>query len=295
MFIGAFPELFAEPAKRTLIQILDYMKDGNLDKADDELARLESVSGDLPIELRMQIAYEKACSHTMRAKACGDGLKDCEKWLDEAATHLLDWFGRGENGAFEAIGRTASSEVHRMASDADLAFLLSKRKQVLEKSIPASLWPRATGGGGGGGGCVALGAVIDTPEGARRVEQLRAGDTVYSYSIAPGSKPTLVEATISAVAASRSPRCIRLNCEWIVTPEQPVRTPSNWIQASAVQVGDSVMDRNGDFVGVGEIASLDGYFEVFELSIEGHWHNYVANGLVCHNKYPDWMLLPPGY
>jgi len=39
------------------------------------------------------------------------------------------------------------------------------------------------------------------------------------------------------------------------------------------------------------VSNITGYFEIFDLTIDHPCHNYVANGLVCHNKTPALPLL----
>ncbi len=57
-----------------------------------------------------------------------------------------------------------------------------------------------------------------------------------------------------------------------------------WIEASALKKGDNVMNGHGDFVPIFELEVLEGPFDVFDLTTANPCHNYVANGLLCHNK-----------
>jgi hypothetical protein len=280
MFLHSFPELLNEPAKEAMSGVLELMKHANLDEADKELDRLASVLDDLPIEVQMRIFYDKACVHSKRAATYHDSSSEHEHALDQAANYLVEWFKRGQSGAFKAIGRTADAEVHYMASDRDLALVRSKRSTTLHNAIPKSHWPTSNSGGG----CVPLGTFIDTPNGKCLVERLRPGDDVVSLRL--GSVNERVRATVVAVMTTQSPCCIRLNLKWLVTPRQPVLTSGGWVEAAAIKKGDTVMDGYGALVPIFEREILESSFEVFDLNIDDPCHNYVANGLVCHNKMP---------
>ena len=278
MFLQSYPELLDEPAKEVMAGILSLMKQGNLDKADEELNGLASVLTDLPIELQLQIFYEKACVYSMRAETFSGNPERRKHELDKARECLVEWFKLGETGAFKAIGRTADAEVHRMARDPDLKLVLSRRSVKLRREIQDWHWPTSSSGGG----CVPLGSLIDMPDSKCPVELVRAGDYVISMKF--GSANERVRAKVAAVVTTRSTHCIQLNRSWLVTPRQPVLTSTEWVEAVTIKKGDSVMNGHGNLVLVSELKVIEGYFEVFDLMIDDPYHNYVANGLLCHNK-----------
>lgn len=278
MFLQSYPELLDEPANEAMQRILELMKQGNVDKADEELNKLASVLADLPMGVQRRISYDQACTHSMRASTFADHSREREQTLDQAEKYLVDWFERGQSGGFRAIGRTADAEVHQMAYDPDLSLVCSERGTNLRKAIPNSHWPTR----GGGGGCVPLGTFIDTPNGKCLVERLRPGDGVVSLRL--GSANERVRATVVAVATERRTRCFQLNQSWLVTPSQPVRTSTGGVEAAALNKGDRVMDGYGHLVPIFELEILESNFEVFDLTIDDPCHNYVANGLLCHNK-----------
>jgi hypothetical protein len=284
MFLHSFPQLLDEPAKEAMGAILTLMKDGNLEKAATELDRLESVIEDLPVHSKLGIYYEKACVLSMKAARLPEGSPEREQALDQAAEHVVAWFELGKSGAFKKVGRTAAAEAHRLASDADLALVRAERSERIPTAIPKLRGNHGAGAGAEfpGSGCVPLGTLIDTPIGLRPVEQLGPGDDVVSLRL--GGESTPVNARVAAVVASRSPRCIRLNKLWFVTPNQPLHTSTGWVKASEISKGDTVTDRNGLLLPIVDLATVDGYFEVFDLTIDDASHNYVANGLLCHNK-----------
>lgn len=172
--------------------------------------------------------------------------QEYNKALDQAVKYLVEWFVRGQNGAFEAIGRTASDQVHRMASDGDLSLVCANRQAKLKESIPNTLWPKQENGsrnttsGRRSSGCIPVGTLIDTPEGKFPIEKLRQGDVVMSLNYEYNAH--LLRAEVVDVVTSRSAQCVRLNRSWLVTPEQPVYTSLGWVEAGALRKGDSVME-----------------------------------------------------
>jgi hypothetical protein len=51
-----------------------------------------------------------------------------------------------------------------------------------------------------------------------------------------------------------------------------------------IKKGDTIINGLGTLVSVSEIEMLDESFEVFDITVDNPCHNYVANGLLCHNK-----------
>jgi hypothetical protein len=283
MFLGSFPELLEQPAKDSIRAILEHMRLGALDKALKDLDRLESVAPDLSVELQVIISYEKACSYSLKASAAGPDSEERTEALDQSAKYLIKWFEQGQNGGWRALGRTVDAETYRMASDGDLAAVLKARKEFLQRTIPLTHWPINRGISGGGGGCVPRGTMVQTPEGERPVESLKVGDALISLRLEE-ERVTSVTTTIAAVASSRSPSCRRLNQRWLVTPTQPVRKSSVWVEANSIRSGDWIMDCQGTLVRINQVESVEHYFEVFDLAIDDASHNYLANGLLVHNK-----------
>lgn len=279
MFLGSFPELHSEPMNIEMQRILELMKKGDLNEAELALDRLESVLSDLPRGLRHRVYYDRACVCSIRAATLTDREVEQTEQLDAALKNLLEWYRLGEESAFAEEGRTANAELYRMVSDGDLAFLLTQRRSELESRIPLSSGPLRRGGGGG---CVPLGSLIETPTGRRNVESLRPDDEVLSLRTAKGM--SRVGNRIVAVATTRTASLIRLNNRWEVTPMQPVLTRAGWREARSIQCGEEVVDGDGVFVEVTDLSTISAYTEVFDLTLDGPEHNYVANGLLCHNK-----------
>lgn len=283
MFLNGFPELLEEPAMAVLQAVLQQIQQGQLAGADCELDKLNSVAADLPAQVRLQILYEKACvaSLTAQALSAGDAARDPA--LDRGVSFVQSWLAAGEAGGFAAAGRTSSAEIHRLVEDHDFDTLLKERADKLPEAVMRVVSKRRSGGGGSG--CVPYGSLIDTPTGVRAVEDLRVGDDILCTRL--GNRAQRVSAKIVHIATSRSARCVKLNDVWMVTPAQPVHTARGWIEAKHVMSGEWISDGQGRQIPVSAVSSVDGYFEVFDLSTSDEAHNYAANGLLCHNKYPD--------
>jgi len=281
MFLLSFPELLAVPSRKVLQRILELIGEKKLDEASQELDRIASVKDDLPIDVQMAISYEYACIQSLKAASLPAGSPEREAAQNAAVKSLLDWYQRGRDGGWESTGRTASAEIHRMATDGDLSFVVQNRKQELKAVIPAAHWPSR----GSGGGCVPLGTRIDTPDGACPVENLRSGDAILSLRLGPA--PESVPAKVQAVATSRTSRCIRLNRSWLATAGQRIRSSDGWVRVGSLKTGDRVFDGQGALVDVVNVEVIEGYFETFDLTIDDPCHNYVADGLLCHNNPPS--------
>jgi hypothetical protein len=288
MFLGSFPELLEQPAKKAMIAILEHMRQGNLDKALQKLDRLDSVAADLSVELQLHISFDKACTYSLKAGHLAQDSKERTEALDESVKCLFRWFEQGQNGGWGAIGRTVDAEVHRMATDPDLALVRKTRRKVLQQTIPFTR-RRENRGGAGDSFCVPRGTLIETPQGKRPVENLLPGDALISLRLAEKVRP--VRATIAAIATSRKARCLRLNQSWLVTPTQPVRSPTKWVEAHSIRLGDWIMDGQGMLIRINEIETVEDYFEVFDLVTDDPSHNYIANGLLVHNKLPMDIIL----
>lgn len=285
MFLGSFPELLAEPSLLILQDVLGLMKEGKLVEADGQLDRLLGWGNDLPVDIKVKALYEKLCVASLAAAHAGKNSAARDQWLDRGVSATREWLDVGNAGGFQASGRTADAELHRLAHDPDCQLLLKARLKGLPLPVQ-SVAGKKRGPSGGGGGCVPLGSSIRTPDGWRTVESLGIGDAVVATRLE--GRPSQVQTMITAIATARSSRCLRVNADWSVTPTQPVYTEQGWVTASELKPGDRVADDAGQWVPVSAITPVDGYFEVFDLTVSDAAHNYSANGLLCHNK----SLLP---
>ena len=278
MFLLSLPELYSEPVNHKIESIVKLINEGSLVQALDKCKELESVVNDLPKDVKVTVPYELACIHSKLAADAPNGSKEKSVHLEAAFTSLLSWYQRGSEGGWKAMGKIPSQEVHRMAADRDLRFLRDQKRDQLRNKIPLELWPTARSGGG----CVPRGTIIDTPDGLRAVESLRVGDRVYSVRLQ--NEPILVVSELDGIVTSRKESCICINDWWLATEGQRVRSSNSWVRVGDLHPGDLLFATNLAPLPVRSVSRLEDYFEIFDLSIKGPHHNYLANGILCHNN-----------
>lgn len=147
--------------------------------------------------------------------------------------------------------------------------------------------------------CVARGARVRTPRGERPIEDLEVGDTVLCVD---PEQQQLVAAEISLVRSARR-ECIELRGEGVVltvTSDHPLYCPETKQWAPA---GDWALGRRTQLLRVSAesmapvritgVSTFAGLHDVFDLTVDHPLHNFIANGLLVHNKqntaycYPD--------
>ncbi len=140
--------------------------------------------------------------------------------------------------------------------------------------------------------CVARGSRVWTPSGWRLIEELRVGDIVLSYD--PISGESFEGPVTMTRAAKRETILVRIgDAELAMTSDHPVYGPDEGVFANA---GDWALGRRtrrwllheGRPV-VTEVtsASIDGGVrEVFDITVETAHHNFIAEGVLVHNKSP---------
>lgn len=151
--------------------------------------------------------------------------------------------------------------------------------------------------------CIASGARVATPHGPWPIEDLEVGDTIYCFDEQSGERH---ETRITA-RRKATRECVRLKTssgqELVVTSDHPIYDPVEGIYTHA---GDWVLGKRDTLWVLGdeetpffhervEIAEIDaGLHEVFDLSVEHELHNFVANGILVHNKSVGPYGPPPG-
>jgi hypothetical protein len=132
-----------------------------------------------------------------------------------------------------------------------------------------------------------------TPSGYKRVEDLSPGDEVLSLSPAG-----LVPAKVHRVTPSTSLNFVIIGQppnQFICTVSHRVGYrraggPLKWKEAARLCPGDILqICRGGDKLVETPTWNQQGFiserwWDVFDLSIEGPYHNYFANGVLVHNK-----------
>ena len=141
----------------------------------------------------------------------------------------------------------------------------------------------------------AAGTPILTSNGYVAIEELQEGDTVLSYD---HNFQTRVEANIAAVVSRQVNGLMRVelaNGTTIqVTREHPFYSPdeARYKPIGEFKPGERLgrigRDEKLETIVVTGIKAVRGEFTVYNLSVESSHHNYVAAGVLVHNK-----ILPP--
>jgi hypothetical protein len=176
--------------------------------------------------------------------------------------------------------RVLHLKVHRLAGERISVF----KKYLLGFSLGAlSCCPPS---------CVARGARVRTPRGLRLIEDLAVGDDIFAVN------PDSGELVASIVSATRTAKreCVSLslgNSKLVVTSDHPLYCPTtktwapagDWILGKRTHVLQ-VTNQGSTPVRVGEVSSFAGIHDVYDLSVEHQFHNFVANDVLVHNKTP---------
>lgn len=141
--------------------------------------------------------------------------------------------------------------------------------------------------------CVCAATPVRTPGGPRRLGDVAVGDIVWSIEVETGAR---VERRVVAVRAARR-ECVRLRHAagaLVCTPDHPLYSPesgdyepaSRWVEGARRRLSLAT-DEGVTTVEVEAVEAFVGVREVVDLTIEGAPHNFVAAGVVVHNKSFD--------
>jgi hypothetical protein len=147
--------------------------------------------------------------------------------------------------------------------------------------------------------CVARGTKVLTPDGSRAIEDLKVVDVVLAVDTSAG---VLHPVSVLFVRSSRR-ECLRLVWDkgaLTCTSDHPIYSPE---RGSFVEAGNWLTDGlrrllawDGEVLQDVEVVAVEAYagiHEVFDVGVEGPWHDFIADGVVVHNKEP--VLYSYGY
>jgi hypothetical protein len=134
-----------------------------------------------------------------------------------------------------------------------------------------------------GGGCFPQGSLVATPSGYVPIENIREGDSILSVDLSQA--PSVICTKVLRVHTLRVVQCVKLDNAHILTPSQPICVPEGrFVAAQLIEPGSAVMTSDLERKVIRDVDVLDGYFEVYNLTTNHPSHNYIVDGLVCHNK-----------
>lgn len=138
-----------------------------------------------------------------------------------------------------------------------------------------------TGHCGGTGGCFTADIKIATPDGIRQIKDLQVGDLVLSRND-DGSK---CPARITSTHLSETWTYLEINGDLKVTESHPFNVNGVWIEAGRLDVGDCLMNSDGEPVIVSSIRPIHKGVRVYNISV-GEKETFFAAGYYVHNKGP---------
>ena len=141
-------------------------------------------------------------------------------------------------------------------------------------------------------GCIARGARVRTPRGTRPIEDLEVGDEVLCVD------PELAVTHVTRITWRRvvTRECLTLSFDGGAlqcTSDHPLYCPASkgWHPAGDWALGKRtqllhVGDDGQRVVEVTSVSTFSGVHDVFDFTVEHELHNFVADGVLVHNKQP---------
>lgn len=137
--------------------------------------------------------------------------------------------------------------------------------------------------------CLAAGTKVRTPAGERDIESLAVGDVVDSVDEFRGRAVAVRVVGLFARGPRRTLRVLlESGRELLATSEHPLfdRSAGRYRAAGELRKGDSLTLPEGGTLRDSRIVTIsDGpVVPVYDLTVEGPHHNFLANGVLVHNK-----------
>jgi len=134
------------------------------------------------------------------------------------------------------------------------------------------------------GGCFAAGTLVLTPDGARRIETIKPGDSVYSFS-----EKGITVSRVGVAYEVSSQGFFEINAggySVLATSNHPFLTSEGYRQASELAAGD-VIYMHSEFgliaAQIDTVTYLQSPSVAYNLEVEGS-HTFFANNFAVHNK-----------
>lgn len=137
---------------------------------------------------------------------------------------------------------------------------------------------------GGGGGCFMEGTPIKTPTGTKKIETIQVGDSIITRSSEMNSK--LIEDKVTKTFRHIVNEYLTINNTLNVTPVHRIFLNNQWVTASKAQIGDLLLDEQGNYVEIKTITRHTGQFVVYNLTTQ-NTHTFIADGFYVHNDKGD--------
>lgn len=133
--------------------------------------------------------------------------------------------------------------------------------------------------------CLLPGTKITMKNGTKKeIQNIVKGDQVLSFNLASQTPiPTQVKKLLIYTDSSNGYYIV--NRALKVTGQHPIWiNGKQWVQAEKIQVGDQMLNQEGNYVLVKSISHITGKNTVYDLAIEENEHNFFAENTLVHNK-----------
>lgn len=133
--------------------------------------------------------------------------------------------------------------------------------------------------------CFVAGTKVSTPSGDIPIEMLKAGDRVFSLNEKTG---LVVPTTIKKVLhhKKRPLTMLKINNRIVTTQHHPLLSNGVWTKAKDLKLGDVLTGADNKPIPITEIVPVKTNEPVYNIEILDEHKNYLANGIVSHNKCP---------
>jgi hypothetical protein len=131
---------------------------------------------------------------------------------------------------------------------------------------------------------VSTDTLVDTPEGSKEINSLKAGDKVISLNTDFSQNPQPV-ITIEQLEINSYVEIITEDDVVIrVSPDQRLFVPQKWVQADQLSLGDVLLKKDLKLIRIKSICLKQEPIKLFFITVEKH-KNFLAskNGVLIHN------------
>jgi len=143
-----------------------------------------------------------------------------------------------------------------------------------------------------GGSCFLAGTKIAMSDGSsKNIENVMIGDDVTSYDV---TNKKLVSAKVSEVfhhvGDEMSESYLIINEKLRVTSNHPLFINGKWKQAGDAKIGDNLLSITSLPIPIRSIETVVDTVPTYNLEVDTY-HNYFAEGILAHNKPPNFACL----
>lgn len=134
-----------------------------------------------------------------------------------------------------------------------------------------------------GNACFTLDTKVMTPNGEKNINEFSKGDSVIAFD----EDENLIESFVTDIFVHKNESVYSYSFSNGVsiksTPNHPFYTKNGFLEIGNLNIGDSVIDSNGDEIVLISIENV-GQHIVYNIEVDTH-HTYIANGIRVHNKF----------